>query len=125
VTDASFVCQCGRVFIVGPGKHVCRTCGTVHYYQVSQAEIEAKRAERLERVRTTVANQRKLISAVKARSNGLAYGDAMAYFADLAVKYGSTLASDLTSILYACGCTKAVAIESLNKQGWPEFTGPS
>lgn len=119
----SFVCQCGRVFIVGSGKHVCRTCGTVHYYQVTQAEIEAKRIEKLERIRSAVAKQRKLISAVKARSNGLAYGEALAYFADLAVRYNSKLASDLTSILYACGCTRSVAIDNLNQQGWP--TGPS
>lgn len=120
----SFTCKCGQLFFVPrPSKYSCRKCGHITYYEVDPEQWEMAAVEkqvRQKNVVSKVAKNRKLIAAIKQRSPGQQYGDAVAKFEALATKYQSRLASDLTQILHACGCSREVAIAELNKQGWPQ-----
>ena len=120
----SFTCKCGQLFFVPrPSKYRCHKCGHVTYYEVDPEQWEmaaVQRQVRQKNVVSKVAKNRKLIAAIRQRSQPHEnYGDAVARFEKLATKYHSRLASDLTQILHACGCARDVAIAELNKQGWP------
>ena len=116
--DISFICSCGRRFIVPAGRYTCSTCGTTHWHGISKSEFEKNKRAR--RVLETVGKRKKIIAAIKKRSfENEKVGDAVARFEELAIKFRSRLASDLTQIIHACGCSRDVAIAELNKQGWP------
>lgn len=110
---------CGIKFIVKgkPGVYHCRKCNKPIYFKT-----DPRTQTRLSQVRTKTAKQKKLIRAIKRLSPNEKYGDAVSRFEILATKYKSKSASVLQLILFNCGCTRDIAVQELNKQGWPEWT---
>jgi len=113
-------CECGRGYdesFRGGGSWVCQCGRSVEEPGYSiRPDVIARR----ERVKKRISTLQKIQQSLRRMCNGEKYGDAVGRFQELAIRHGKIkLATRLSEILESCGCARDVAIETLNKQGWP------
>jgi hypothetical protein len=106
------LCKCGAEFFVPDGTRCMCVCGATPV-KLSDA---ARRVRHVVQVRASVLDR---ISRQVTGNRGL--GDLVSHYEQRARDLGLfTIAKTLDQVLSCCSCDRNVAIQTLNRQGWPE-----